>query len=454
MRRRSGRSYLRPVKRKVLVVGAGIAGLGAAVLLRRAGFDCEVYEASMRTGGLLAPVEFLGLPCDRGSHRVHAEASEALFDLTRGVAWTEQPRRGVLVIGGRHLAYPLEPVAFARALGLRGVSEMALGWMLRPRRLQRFWSWERDRRASGPDEGFEDFVLSRVGRVAYDRFYRPYVEKVWGVEPSRLSRSVARHRLSTSSPWSAVAGALRPGRGGATFLYPRHGVASLIETLVRDCERLGVPIHCGRALDRESLGGLSHDHVIHTGHLRALAPDADISHRGVYLLHLALPPNTLDDTDTWYVPESRYWFGRVSQPARFSPALSTRDADVLAVEIPEGRWGPSVNFVRDARELMEQLVDAGIVRSCVVPIDIRQTYVAGVYPMYVRGWLAQWQRALDKVRALGRVLPAGRQGLFLHCNMDHALHIVADAVEHLTRGGTTDAWIDGCARYLDLRVRD
>jgi hypothetical protein len=345
-------------------------------------------------------------------------------------------------------------VAFARALAFRGVSEMALGWAFRPRRFKRFHSWERDRGAAGPDEGFEEFVLARVGQVAYERFYRPYVEKVWGMEASRLSRSIARQRVSISSPWTALVGALRPHPKGRTFLYPHGGAASLVDGLAAECTRLGVSIHHGQPIDREGLGTISHDHVIHTGHLGALTRSAEISHRGLYLLHLALPPGSLGDTDTWYVPEACYWFGRVSQPARFSEHLASSEADVLAIEIPEGRWGRDVDFRKDLPTIVDQLYDAGILRSRVAPIDMQQTFVPHVYPMYVRGWLAQWLQALEEVRALGRVLPAGRQGLFLHCNMDHALRIAADAVEHLARGGTTNAWLDGCSRYLDLRVRD
>lgn len=442
------------MKPQVLVAGAGIAGLGAAVLLARAGVACEVHEASERPGGLLEPVRFMGLPCDRGSHRVHADACGVLFDLTRDVAWATRPRRGVLVLGGRHHAYPLAPLSFARALGVRAVSAMAAGWALRPRRFERFRAWERDRSAAGHDEGFEDFVLARVGSVAYERFYRPYVEKVWGLAPSRLSRSIARQRLSTSSPWSTLMGALRPGRAAPTFLYPARGAAAIIASLTRQCEGLGVPVRYGAPVDRAALDALPHTRVLHTGPLRALAPAEGLTHRGLYLVHIALPPGTLDDTDTWYVPDARYWFGRVSQPARFSPSMATREADVLAVEIPEGRWGGQRDFVRELATVMDQLRDAGIVRGPAAPIAAQQTWVPDVYPLYTRGWVTPWQRALDAVRALERVLPAGRQGLFLHCNMDHALRIAADAAEHLARGASTAAWLDGCARYLDLRVRD
>jgi UDP-galactopyranose mutase len=444
---------MQPVR--VLVGGAGMAGLGAAVLLGRLGVDCEVYESSPCPGGLVLPVEFLGLRLDRGSHRVHADANDVLFDLTEGAAWDRQRRRGILVLGGRHLPYPLEPLAFARALGIRSTSELVVGWLFgRNNKFARFQSWDRDRATCSPDEGFEDFVLARAGPCAYERFYRPYVEKVWGVEPSRLSQTVARQRLSTSSPWRAMLAPLGFQRARSTFLYPRHGVAALVDVLVDRCQRLGVRIHHGRTIDLEALRAVPHDYVIHTGALISLVPGAQISHRGVYLLHMAFEPGVLRDVDTWYVPESHYWFGRVSQPARFSPALGSRLASVLAVEIPEGRWGLEVDFASKVGELTAQLHDAGILDKRVAPTEIRQTFVPRVYPMYLRGWRAQWQQAIDEVRPLRRVLPAGRQGLFLHCNMDQALRTAADAVEHVWRGGSAEAWLDTCSRYLDLQVRD
>jgi hypothetical protein len=55
---------------------------------------------------------------------------------------------------------------------------------------------------------------------------------------------------------------------------------------------------------------------------------------------------------------------------------------------------------------------------------------------------------------MGDILPVGRQGLFLHCNMDHCVAIAEDAVDHLTEGHPPEAWFNKCPDYLDLRVRD
>ena len=59
-----------PVER-VLVVGAGIAGLTAANALTHAGVECVVLEARDRIGGRLHTVDVGGSPVDLGGSWIH-----------------------------------------------------------------------------------------------------------------------------------------------------------------------------------------------------------------------------------------------------------------------------------------------------------------------------------------------------------------------------------------------
>ena len=59
-----------PVER-VVVVGAGIAGLTAAYALGQAGVECVVVEARARVGGRLHTVELAGTPVDLGGSWIH-----------------------------------------------------------------------------------------------------------------------------------------------------------------------------------------------------------------------------------------------------------------------------------------------------------------------------------------------------------------------------------------------
>ena len=59
-----------PVER-VVVLGAGIAGLAAASRLHRAGIEAVVLEARDRIGGRLHTVDLAGIPVDLGGSWIH-----------------------------------------------------------------------------------------------------------------------------------------------------------------------------------------------------------------------------------------------------------------------------------------------------------------------------------------------------------------------------------------------
>ena len=86
------------------------------------------------------------------------------------------------------------------------------------------------------------------------------------------------------------------------------------------------------------------------------------------------------------------------------------------------------------------------------PYELQQTWVPDVYPLYTRGWVHRWRAALRDIQ--WPVLPLGRQGLFLHCNLDHCVSMAAAAVAHLDAGRDASSWRRSCDRWLGLRVRD
>jgi glycine/D-amino acid oxidase-like deaminating enzyme len=447
---------------ETLVVGAGISGLWAALLLARRGRAVRVIERGPQAGGLAGAETFRGIPCDLGSHRLHPSAlAEPLFrEMDRDRPFLRRPRRGVLLFGDRRIPYPPTAVAMLRALGAGAGVDLAIGLLARADRRRALAAWERDR-ADEEDLGFARFVRDRVGDPAYEAFYRPYAEKVWGLDPADLSQTVAKKRVSTTAPWRLVqslagrAARWALGREDDAidgFVYPEGGASSIIAWLTEKLAEHGVTVERGVAFD---VAAPRSGPVLFAGDLRDLVPTT-LEHRGLYLVYLALPVARAGDAETYYAPDARYWFGRVSEPQNYSPALRRAGETILTVEIPEGRWGRGADFASGelGDRLLGQLQRAGIVPRGVHPIEARQRFVPAVYPLYRRGWRAEWRAAMRRVAALGDVFPFGRQALFLHVNLDHCASIAADVVEHVLAGGRSEAWIAASERYLDLRVRD
>jgi hypothetical protein len=450
-----------------LVVGAGISGLWAALLLARAGRRVRVIDRSSHPGGLAGAELFRGVPCDLGSHRLHPEALDRpLFnEIHADAPFARRPRRGVLLFADRRLPYPPDALGMLRALGPRAGLSLGMGLLASAAQRRAFTGWDRDRplREAEPDQGFERFVIDRVGAPAYRAFYRPYAEKVWGLHPADLSQSVAKRRISTTRPWalardlagraaSLLDGGAASSERAPAFIYPPGGVSSIIAWLEARLAERRVPIERGRSFDpREQRTAPT----LYAGDLRDLV-ETPLEHRGLYLVWLAFPVDRLAAQETYYSPDARHCFGRVSELQNYSPALRRPGETILCVEIPEGRWGSNEDFTRgkQGEALLAQLAGAGIVPAGLAPLERRQRFLPGVYPLYRRGWLTEWREAMRRVVALGNVVPFGRQALFLHVNLDHCADIAADAVAHVEAGASVEAWVQQAERYLEIRVRD
>ena len=93
------------IKSEVLIVGAGLAGLNAAITLQSAGVDVTVIEASDRAGGRVASDVIDGFICDRGFQLINAQYP-ALQELNvlKELDFIEAPRVIEVSLGDRRHA--------------------------------------------------------------------------------------------------------------------------------------------------------------------------------------------------------------------------------------------------------------------------------------------------------------------------------------------------------------
>jgi len=93
------------IKSEVLIVGAGLAGLNAAITLQSAGVDVTVIESSDRAGGRVASDVIDGFICDRGFQLINAQYP-ALQELNvlKELDFIEVPRVIEVSLGDRRHA--------------------------------------------------------------------------------------------------------------------------------------------------------------------------------------------------------------------------------------------------------------------------------------------------------------------------------------------------------------
>ncbi len=259
------------VRSRVVIIGAGPAGLTAAWELSEAGVrDVTILEATRAVGGLAQSVEYKGNRMDIGGHRFFSKSDWVMDWWTRmlplaasrgldagdqamvlayqgkqrplGNAGTasESDTRVMLVrrrlsriyFDGKFFDYPLKAnFETALKLGLWRCARFGASYawaMLFPRR---------------PERSLEDFFINRFGQRLYLQFFKEYTEKVWGTTCDKISAEWGAQRVKSLSIAKVLAHALlRPFRRGTSlggaqqtslierFLYPKYGPGLMWET--------------------------------------------------------------------------------------------------------------------------------------------------------------------------------------------------------------------------------
>jgi protoporphyrinogen oxidase len=446
---------------RVTILGAGPAGLGAALGLARHGHDVTVLEQADRVGGNAGSFELAGIQVDYGSHRFHPAADPEVFELVRellGEDLLERPRHGRIRLLGRWIHFPLRPLYLA----VHGPPRFTAGVVADLARK----ALVRDRGPGRTAETFASVLERGLGPTICREFYFPYARKIWGLNPNEISPVQAHRRVSAGSIVKLlrrlVPGAGGPGARGrkGIFYYPRHGYGQISESLRTAAERAGARIRlgatvtgieCGPDAQRVEVTSKSGSEVISSRYIwstipittlvRLVTPAAppDVTEsakrlelRAMLLVYIILGVDQFTEFDAHYFPEEGLPFTRISEPKNYAALDEPAGRTVLCAEIPCSRsdavWSMSND---DLGALVAQgLARAGLpVRSPVLEVAVRRLPAA--YPIYRIGYEDNFARVDSWVSDLDGVLSFGRQGLYAHDNTHHALYMALAAVKCL-----------------------
>jgi UDP-galactopyranose mutase len=164
-----------------LIVGAGFAG---SVLAERlaAGSNKKVLLVEKRPhigGNAYDHYNDAGLLVHRyGPHIFHTNSAEVFEYLSRFTEWRPYQHRVLASVDGQLVPIPINLDTINRLYGLN----------LSSLQLEDFFSSVAEHRERICTA--EDVVVSRVGRELYEKFFRNYTRKQWGIDPSELDASV------------------------------------------------------------------------------------------------------------------------------------------------------------------------------------------------------------------------------------------------------------------------
>ncbi len=442
-----------PAKPSALILGAGLAGLSAALSLARRGWAVTLLEREQEVGGLARTIRLTpDMAFDLGGHRFLSRDPRLLREV-HGLLdgeWKEVPRSSRIYLGGRFFRYPLKPAQAFFSFGPKAAVRIAGDYL---------WGHLRSLGRRDKEETFEQWALNRFGRSLYQIFFKPYTEKVWGMEARNLSSHWARERIDLMDLLHAVLRAVFPSRAprprtyATRFLYPTRGIGRIAERLAQEVEGLGGRILCqvevkalessaGRVTRVLATTGdgktmaLTASHVISTIPItqwcEALVPAPPSSVRGaasrlryrhMIFVYLLLSGQGLT-RDTWiYLPDPHLRICRIHEPRNWSTELVPEGKTSLCAEIfserGEGLWlEPDPAMVH---LVVEELRSVGILGGSRV-LDSKVIRVPFTHPVYSQGFRGDLQAVEGFVSAeMTNFHLLGRTGAFHYKDMDQVM---------------------------------
>lgn len=265
------------MNKKIVIIGAGPAGLTAAYELLKLGhgYEVVVLEATGHIGGIARTIEHQGNRMDIGGHRFFSK------DPSVNAWWAAaMPRQGAPALDDRILGRRVETVEggpdpekedrvmlrrrrvsriyylkkfFDYPVTMSGKTIRNLG-LFRTFKAGVSYLWASVFRKK--EDSLENFYRNRFGRVLYGMFFRDYTTKVWGREPKDISADWGAQRVKGLSILALLKNLFGKKTGKVEtsliteFLYPKLGPGQLWECVAADIEAMGGLIVKNAAVDR------------------------------------------------------------------------------------------------------------------------------------------------------------------------------------------------------------
>jgi protoporphyrinogen oxidase len=437
---------------KIVILGAGPTGLGAAWRLQEHGHkDWLLLESSDRPGGLSMSVrDDEGFTWDLGGHVLfsHWKYFDHLLEQALGDQWVEHQREAWVWMRERWIPYP-----FQNNIWRLPNDELiaCLKGLVETQRVT----------ADGPPRDFGEWLRRSFGDGLCQTFMYPYNFKVWAYPPAQLDVGWMGERVATVDLGRILANLVERKDDvswgpNATFRFPMRGGTGAIWTSIASqlpfeklnlCTRVCSIDTSARRILCEDGSSVAYDRLISTipldQLLRSLTDCRDLASYAPRFVHssshivgvgfMGKPPADLATKCWMYFPESDTPFYRVTVFSNYSPfnVPSPGRQWSLMAEVSESPAKP-VNSATVVEDVIAGFRKVGFIND-------RTQIVTRFHRRLERGYPTPW---LGRDEVLETVLPAlaakgilsrGRFGAWRYevSNQDHSCLQGVEAVDHL-----------------------
>ena len=472
-------------KQRVVILGAGPAGISAAWRLTKLGYPVTVLERDEAVGGMGRTIKVGDYSVDFGPHTFHIRETPESKEILKTITpfFGEKPLtlvRGTRVLlRGKEYVYPLEMLQV-----LFGVSPLLSARILFDYSVATIKSLFAPAKK---EDSFEEWGVRNLGRTLYDLCFGIYSERVWGLPTSQISSKQAQRvaKLNLKNIILRTLGIKAdPNTYFTKYFYPRSGISRLFEGMSAEVEAAGnkVLLNCPvvrverqddqvrRVVYRTPAGeeqSIECDVVMSTLPLPTLVgmvspplPQAITDHaaklryRSLKLIYIALKRPQLTDYHWVYLLDEQFRVNRMSEQKNVSSEMVPKDRTILCIELSlwkdEPLWQASNEEIYKLalRDLMK--MGYGVTESEVDSYFV--TDIPTAYPVYELNFEDHLIPVLEGVHELRNVMTLGRHGLFLNNSMDDNVGLGFQIADHIEeKGADGRVWVREMLEFMKLR---
>ena len=416
-------------KKRIIILGAGLAGLSAAWHLQRKGYDCRVFEKEAEVGGLCRSRRINGFVFDYSGHLLHFKHKYTL-DLIKdllGKNFMRHKRSAWVYSFDKLSRYPFQA-------NLYGLPKPVVKDCL-----LEFIKVHRNGSKTKTNTSFRHWIDETFGRGIANHFMIPYNTKFWTMPLDDLTCEWINGLIPVPTLDQIVKGTIKESRQNlgynAFFWYPEKGgisevaeaFLSQIKNIFKDCKitkidlkRKEITLNGG---EKEKFDALISTiplpemlNLLSRMPKDVLTDFKNLKWNSILNLNLGID-RRLNNTPHWiYFPESNFCFFRVGFPHNFSSYLTPLDKSSLYVEVSYSAAKPidKSNIVSCIKRDLEK---ADIITQtdqiCLEDVnDIKYGY-----PIYDSNY-RQSRKKILKFLAQNNIIPCGRYGSWRYLSME------------------------------------
>ncbi len=436
---------------KIIIIGAGPAGLAAGLELARSGYKVVIFDKLDKVGGMSRSEKIDGGMFDIGPHRFFSKSDEVnkLWRSLIGKDFRKSPRLTRMYYKRKFFLYPVELKDALKNLGI--FEGFLIGLSMLKVRLRSLFKKQ-------PDNSFEDWVVNRFGRRLYHHFFKSYTEKLWGISTKQITAGWAAQRLKDISLVKVIKNLIFPDNKKKVkswikeFYYPKLGAGSMYQKMAAKIENLEgqINLNCEvSAISREG-GKIQNITIVSNGQssvhsldylissmpvnkfIQLFNPQApgkvvraanNLKFRSMVYVAIAVTKENVFKDNWIYVHEPEVRMVRITKFKNFSSHMvDNKKLSILGIEYPcweeDELWQDTdeniIDMVKRDMEKIE-LLNAQDIAECKV------LRIPDTYPVYAFKHEENLDIIFNYLKQFKNFQSVGRNGIFRYNNMDHSI---------------------------------